>query len=170
MSKKRAIRQDRPKSVTESQLVLCFDSSSVRHFPLVHSQAEAAIRIGADPRLEENRSTLLSVIRQGNKCASVTFLALRPLHHPRLLAADPIRSTSFRAEIIRPSNLKQRAAKRCWSATRRPSERYETDSRSQFVNYFSARTEKPRSLLHSSERLPSRTVSSTTSWPHSRWR
>ena len=110
MSKKRAIRQDRPKSVTESQLVLCFDSSSVRHFPLVHSQAEAAIRIGADPRLEENRSALLSVIRQGNKCASVTFLALRPLHHPRLLAADPNRIV--RAEIIRPFNLKQRRRSR----------------------------------------------------------
>jgi hypothetical protein len=97
MSKKRAIRQDRPNSVTESQLVLCFDSSSVRHFAFVHPQAEAAIRIGADPRLEENRSAFLSVIRQGNKCAIVTFLALRPLHHPRLLAADPIRSASFRA-------------------------------------------------------------------------
>jgi hypothetical protein len=96
MSKKRAIRQDRPKRATESQLVLRFDSSSVRHFTFVHAQAEAAIRIGADPRLEENRSALLSVIRQGNKCASVTFLALRPLHHPRLLAADPNRIV-FRA-------------------------------------------------------------------------
>ena len=170
MSKKRAIRQDRPKSATESQLVLCFDSSSVRHFPLVHSQAEAAIRIGADPRLEENRSALLSVIRQGNKCASVTFLALRPLHHPRLLAADPIRSTSFRAEIIRPPNLKQRAAKD--AGARRdalPSGTRQIPA-GQFVNYFSARTEKPRSLLHSSDRLPSSTVSSTTSWPHRRCR
>ena len=38
------------------------------------------------------------------------------------------------------------------------------------MNYLSARTEKPRSLLHSSERLPSSTVSSTTSWPHKRCR
>ena len=97
MSKKRAIRQDRPKRLTESQLVLRFDSSSVRHFALVHAQAEAAIRIGADPRLEHYRSAFLSVIRQWNKCAIVTFLALRPLHHPRLLAAYPIRSPSFRA-------------------------------------------------------------------------
>jgi hypothetical protein len=86
-----------PKNEAKSQLVLGLDSSPVGHFALVHAQAEAAIRIGADPRLEENRSALLSVIRQGNKCASVTFLALRPLHHPRLLAADPILSASFRA-------------------------------------------------------------------------
>src|SRR5713101_4486210 len=80
----------------ESQLVLGLDSSPVGHFALVHAQAEAAIRIGADPRLEHYRSAFLSVIRQWNKCAIVTFLALRPLHHPRLLAADPIRSPSFR--------------------------------------------------------------------------
>src|SRR5208282_472182 len=36
------------------------------------------------------------------------------------------------------------------------------------VAYFNARTEKPRSLQHSSERLPSSVVSITTSRPHRR--
>jgi hypothetical protein len=71
--------------------VFGLDSSAVRHFALVHAQAETAIRIRTDPSLEQNRRALLSVVRQGNQRAIVALLALRPLHHPRLLAADPNR-------------------------------------------------------------------------------
>jgi hypothetical protein len=137
--------------VANRRLVLGLDSPAVCHFAFVHAQTETAIRIRTYPRLEQHRSAFLPVVRQGNQRASVTLLALRPLHHPRLLAADPNRIV--RDEIIRPPNLKQRAA---------------TGRRGRI--YFRARTEKPRSLLHSSERLPSSTVSSTTSRPHSRCR
>ena len=92
----------------EQQLVLRFDSPAVRHFAFIYAQAETAIRIRAYPSFEHYRRALLSIVGQGNQRAIVTLLALRPLHHPRLLAADPNRIV--RAEIIRPSNLKQRAA------------------------------------------------------------
>src|SRR5579863_1388328 len=127
-----------------------FDSSAVGHFAFIHAQGEAAIGIRADPRLEHHRSAFLSVIRQRNKRSVVTFLALRPLHHPRLLTADPNRIVSV-PEIIRPPNLKQRAAEGAEIPILRM---FGTES-----DYLRARTEKPRSLLHSSERLPSSTVS-----------
>jgi hypothetical protein len=73
------------------QLVFRFDSPAVRNFALVHPQAETAIRIRANPGLEQHRSAFLSIIGQGNQRARVTLLALRPLHHPRLLSADPNR-------------------------------------------------------------------------------
>src|SRR5258708_35582628 len=94
---------------TGKQLVLGFNSPAVGNLALVNAQAEAAIRIRANPSLEQHRSAFLPIIRQGNQRARITLLALRPLHHPRLLSADPNRIA--RAEIIRPSNLKQRAAK-----------------------------------------------------------
>src|SRR5580704_1093010 len=91
------------------QLVFRLDSPTVGNFALVYAQAETAIRVRANPCLEQHRSAFLSVVGQGNQRARVTLLALRPLHHPRLLTADPNRIV--RAEIIRPTNLKQRAAK-----------------------------------------------------------
>jgi hypothetical protein len=42
--------------------VLGFDTSAVRYFPLVDSQAEAAIRIGAGPRFEDHRSAFLPIV------------------------------------------------------------------------------------------------------------
>src|ERR1700687_956204 len=66
-------------------LMLRFDSFAVRDFALIDAQAEAAIRIGTGPRLKNHRSALLPIIRERYKRAIVAFLALRQLHHPRLL-------------------------------------------------------------------------------------
>jgi hypothetical protein len=78
-------------SKEEKKLVFGFDSPAVRNFALVHAKAETAIRIRTNPSLEQHRSAFLSIVRQGNQRARVTLLALRPLHHPRLLSADPNR-------------------------------------------------------------------------------
>jgi hypothetical protein len=78
-------------SKTGKQLVFRLDSPAVGNFTLVYAQAETAIGIRANPCLEQHRSAFLSVVRQGNQRARVTLLALRPLHHPRLLSADPNR-------------------------------------------------------------------------------
>src|ERR1700719_555365 len=76
---------------TGKQLVFRLDSPAVRNFALVYAQAETTIGIRANPCLEQHRSAFLSIVRQGNQRARVTLLALRPLHHPRLLSADPNR-------------------------------------------------------------------------------
>ena len=72
---------------TES--VLGLDTPAVSYLALVDAQAETAVRIRANPSLEQDRRAFLPVIGQGNQRARVTLLALRPLHHPRLLASDP---------------------------------------------------------------------------------
>jgi hypothetical protein len=58
-----------------------FDAFSVRYFAFIHSQTEAAIGVGASPRLKDHRSAFLTIIREWNESAIVALLALRQLHH-----------------------------------------------------------------------------------------
>src|SRR5439155_19387802 len=62
-------------------LMLGFDPLAVGHFTFVDSQAETALRIGANPRLENHRSAFLAIVRKWDQSAIVTLLALRQLHH-----------------------------------------------------------------------------------------
>src|SRR5713226_8111196 len=87
------------------ELVLGFDPLAVGHFTFVDSQAEAALGIGANPRLENHRSAFLAIVRKWDQSAIVTLLALRQLHH----TTPPMRPVSSRpsSKVIRPKNLIQ---------------------------------------------------------------
>src|SRR5579863_619184 len=92
--KKRAARGDRPcdACLAADASVLGFDPLAVGHFALVDSQAEAALGVRANPRLENDRSAFLAIVRKWNKSAIVTLLALRQLHH----TTPPVRPASSR--------------------------------------------------------------------------
>src|SRR6202158_5617093 len=85
-------------------LVLGLDPLAVCHFTFVDSQTEAALGVGADPRLENHRSAFLAIVRKWNQSAIVTLLALRQLHN----TPPPVRpALPARPKAIRPKNLFQ---------------------------------------------------------------
>ena len=84
-------------SEVKRRLVLGLDSPSVGNLALVDSQAKAAFGVGADPSLEQNRGTLLSVVREWDQASIVAFLALRPLHQPPSFRHDP-KTATFQSE------------------------------------------------------------------------
>src|SRR5690606_32012366 len=60
--------------------VLVLDSAAERHLTLVDAQREAAVRIGAHPRLEHHGGAFLPIVGERDQQPIVAFLALGQLH------------------------------------------------------------------------------------------
>ena len=66
---------------------------AVGDLALVHAKGKAALRIRADPGLEQHRSAFLPVIRERNQRSAVALQALREIHRRLLPYAPPERGT-----------------------------------------------------------------------------
>jgi hypothetical protein len=93
----------RPGTEKKGRSVLGFDPPAVGDLAFIDSQAKATIGVGAGPRLENDRSAFLPIVRKWNQGAIVALLALRQLHHPTSSAAG----RGPTAKVIEPILLKQ---------------------------------------------------------------
>src|SRR3954463_4007277 len=86
----------------DAKSALALDPFAVGHFTLVDADREPALRVGADPDLEDHRAACLPVIRQRDHRPIPTLLALRKMHrrrgpHPRPTKSSPLRSSRWPA-------------------------------------------------------------------------
>src|SRR5207249_6171604 len=108
--------------------VLVLDLLPVGDLTLVDAQREAALGIGARPRLEDHRGALLAVVGQRNQGSVVTFLALGKFHHPSSRPDAPARQSRIQPVECRQTLLAKQALARLSTGSASAPERNRTST------------------------------------------